>query len=95
MDVCTIFDINQTAEGMLSYSFGQLLYEMTMCRPLNAAMIEVTPSNMAAAVRKYTLQFTWLHHLVLQSAGPVIESLLTKDAIKKPLPTVNDLIATE
>lgn len=67
----------QTSEGLLSYSFGQLLYEMVMCRPLNAAVMESAPPDMAAAIR------------------PVVETLLTKDAIKKPLPTINDLIATE
>lgn len=79
---------------MLSYSFGQLLYEMAMCRPLNAGMMETAPPQMAAVIRK------WMPHIVqsyivLQPSGPVIETLLTKEAIKKGLPTVDDLIATE
>ena len=86
----------QTSEAMLSYSFGQLLYEMIMCRPLSAGMMETTPSDMAAVVSKYISTITYSHGcIVLRPTGPVVESLLTKDAIKKPLPTINDLIDTE
>ena len=45
-----VFDVSQTSEAILSYSFGQLLYEMVMCRPLSAAMMETTPPDMAAAI---------------------------------------------
>ncbi|XP_065912112.1 PX domain-containing protein kinase-like protein [Dysidea avara] len=67
----------QTMEAVLSYSFGQLLYEMAMCRPLNASVMENVPGDMPAVLR------------------PTVESLLSKDAVKKPLPTVNDLIENE
>ena len=91
---CLVF--LQTSEAMLSYSFGQLLYEMIMCRPLSAGMMETTPPDMAAVVSKYIPQsLVHMAILYLKPVGPVVESLLTKEAIKKPLPTINDLIDTE
>lgn len=67
-----------------------------MCRPLSAGMMETTPTDMAAVVSKYISQsLVCMAILYLKPAGPVVESLLTKEAIKKPLPTINDLIDTE
>jgi len=42
-------------EAVLSYSFGQLLYEMSMCRPLNASVMENVPGDMPAVLRKLHL----------------------------------------
>lgn len=58
-----MFVVFQTSDGLLSYSFGQLLYEMTMCRPLNAALMDTTPSDMAAAIRKWIPFITYVKWL--------------------------------
>jgi len=81
-------------EAVLSYSFGQLLYEMAMCRPLNASIMENTPHDMAAALSK---TFTMMCSAVslVHPPEPVVESLLSKDAVKKPLPTIYELIENE
>lgn len=80
-------------ESIDIYSFGHTLYEMTFGAPLHESIVENYPANCPQNLSKTQSRsderVLSTHLFVLES---VLDSILSPEACKAGLPTVNDLL---